>query len=47
MDAKRDSYISGNKGDKLLAVMQKEKQARTEKTKQSLVEKAKSAGEAK
>ncbi len=43
MDAKRDSYISENKGDKLLAVMQKEKQARTEKTKQS----AKSAGEVK
>lgn len=47
MDAKRDSYLSEKRGDKLLAVMQKEKQARTEKTKQSLVEKAKSAGEAK
>lgn len=33
--------------DKLLAAILKEKQARTEKTKQSLVEKAKSAGEAK
>jgi hypothetical protein len=31
MDAKRDSYISEKRGDKLLAVMQKEKQARTEK----------------
>jgi hypothetical protein len=47
MDAKRDSYISEKRGDKLLAVMQKEKQARTEKTKQSSVEKAKSAGETK
>jgi hypothetical protein len=47
LDAKRDSYISEKRGDKLLAVMQKEKQARTEKTKQSLVEKAKSAGEEK
>jgi hypothetical protein len=43
-----DAQISVKSGkDKLVAIMQKEKQARAEKTKQSSVEKAKSAGEAK
>lgn len=43
-----DAQINAKSGkDKLLAIMQKEKQARAEKTKQLLAEKAKSAGEAK